>query len=531
MPQGELNIHMVSCKAATQRFGGGGAARRGCKSGGEAVSATAVSANRRRPPMQIQATGPDGRVPCARCGRRFAQERIATHQYICAGLKHGPPRRPMAASSSATAMACIPAALERPGRRHQQTHATPSSRCAGARGAPGHGRRSLDAGRTPSAARSAKWRQQSAALRMAIRAARGGAAMGGAALGGRSERGGAVDGQRSVGVGGGEFEPCVHCGRTFAPAAWERHVPKCKFIQAKPPPPPPWVLRPPAVPVPPSAMPSGSEGRRVAQERMGAYRHGVAGARHSALGPTGPPLPPPPLLPSQESLRDSSGAGPKPKPMSADALEGRRLAEAILRQGVYSSEAPRKVSIEPSQARRAGSQPPLLPQRRPPQHQPPRVDQEVLPVPAPVPVPVPVPVVVMPPAPLGLSRGLSRGMQSHLDELIFGANESSQAPHRAAGNVRTALATARKDVALPAALPAAGPLSRATGRSSCMGANPETRPPARSRSGARAAPPMGAINSCLVGGGGVDPSNRTSNENPLATKDFMTHQVGYSVRR
>ena len=126
MRNAELNLHMASCTAAKQRFSGaGGGTSRGSSSklgrsadaerrgkvgfgcedgscgdfaagcsgggGGGAVSSKSVSASRPRAAtsMAVTPAGPDGRVPCARCGRGFAPDRIAKHQFICAGLKHG----------------------------------------------------------------------------------------------------------------------------------------------------------------------------------------------------------------------------------------------------------------------------------------------------------------------------------------------------------------------------------------------------------------------------------------------------------
>ena len=34
-----------------------------------------------------------------------------------------------------------------------------------------------------------------------------------------------------------DFRQCPHCGRTFSPTAWERHVDKCQSIVNKPKPP------------------------------------------------------------------------------------------------------------------------------------------------------------------------------------------------------------------------------------------------------------------------------------------------------
>ena len=83
LPQAELNRHMAKCKAARMQFD---SQRQRSRRAGSAAPPKA-------PPMPIQPQSLDGRVPCARCGRKFSPDRIAKHQHICAGLKHGPARR------------------------------------------------------------------------------------------------------------------------------------------------------------------------------------------------------------------------------------------------------------------------------------------------------------------------------------------------------------------------------------------------------------------------------------------------------
>ena len=211
MPQSELNAHMSRCRAAVQRFGG--IDRRAVPTihgGADAVSAAKVSANRSRPTLALAAKEQDGRVPCARCGRKFAPDRIAKHQYICSGLKHGPPRKPAQVATTAARQVA-------------------STRTAGMapRRQIGQGGRAAMASQGRRRSSSSKWQEQSQAFRQAIRAARGG---GGGAVGGGAYRGG--------GGGADRFEPCPHCRRTFAPSAWERHVEHCEHIINKPAPPP-----------------------------------------------------------------------------------------------------------------------------------------------------------------------------------------------------------------------------------------------------------------------------------------------------
>ena len=88
-----------------------------------------------------------------------------------------------------------------------------------------------------------RWRVQSEEFRAAMRAARGGGRRGGGGYSGYS--GGGYSGyDDDTGGGGGGYGggggsvtgllPCPHCTRTFSQAAWERHVPRCQFIVAKP---------------------------------------------------------------------------------------------------------------------------------------------------------------------------------------------------------------------------------------------------------------------------------------------------------
>lgn len=343
--------------------------------------------------MAIKPAEADGRVPCSRCGRCFAPDRIAKHQFICAGLKHGPPRKPQVVPRVA---AC-----------NVRTETGPSAAAFTVphSGRPGVSRRG-----------SSKWRHDSNAFREAIRAARGarGGGSGGGVYSDRSSTG-AYSGGRT---GSSRFEACPHCGRTFAPTAWERHVAKCASIVNRPAPPPSTLGTPlgrgPAVPA----------------------------SCHSRT-----PL---------EASRSAASSG-----MARDPLA------------------------------------------RPP------TDRH---------------------CPSGM-RAVSSAVRSSLDEIVFapsGALSRASAPSRAP--------------------PSAGSFARASSRCSCSGANPETRPSiSRSRaggdrialqSGARGG--SGSIGSWgaqggmrvggmggLGGGGGIDTSNRTSANNPLAS--MVSHQGAYQV--
>ena len=469
MPQAELNLHMMQCKAATQRFsdfGGGRGGRGGARSSrgpscGECssgpVSAAAVSAARKRPPMAIQPVDMDGRVPCARCGRKFSPDRIAKHQYICAGLKHGPARSPQLAAALGSSRA------RRPIQQARRVSGTCSARATSA------------APRRPA---SSHWRQESLAFREAIRAARGGGRAGGGGggggkggKGGNGGRGAASNNGGGAGAYGGgsrgadRFEACPHCGRTFAPAAWERHVPLCQHIVNKPRPPP--------------AMLS------------------VPG---TTLG--GPP--PPPMAPGVRRFAGvgmDAGGAPRMTPLEASREAAR---EAMMREVLASHARGGSGGSACGGAggsARGGAGGGAGDAGR---------------------------------APYGSFGVASRmqshleSMQSHLDELVFARAGGGQVGGQGGvvcGRRRTQTSSASRLIATP---PAPGPMGRSAGRNSCMGANPETRPmpAARVPSAGRRAPPMSMGGGLAGGGGGIDPSNRTSADHPLAP--MVSCQGAYS---
>jgi len=219
--QSEMNEHMRKCPVAQRRFakrGGastGAGGRSGPTGGTFGTPSTAGRPTRRSaaPQMAIQPASSDGRVRCAVCGRN-APDRIAKHQFVCAGLKAGPARDPVKVATAAAAVTAARAPRER-------TRAPPQPRGG------------------------QRWRAQSEEFRAAMRAARGGGRRGGGGYSGYS-RGGYSGGYEDdtgggggggYGGGGGSVTgllPCPHCTRTFSQAAWERHVPRCQFIVAKP---------------------------------------------------------------------------------------------------------------------------------------------------------------------------------------------------------------------------------------------------------------------------------------------------------
>jgi len=247
----ELNAHMLKCAKVNARGGG----RVGSGMGGGGASAAAA-----RPAMALLPTGADGRVPCANCGRNFAPDRIAKHQYICSGLSHGPPKKPTGGGSGLRArlpghsrsssspapwvsdFADTASPFDSPPRPMPgykatppgRTHNPPSPNRAPSRGG------AYD-GNPLELRRGRAWQSQSEELRAAMRAGRGlpprpsqGGSGGGIVVGGGGYSGGGGGG----GGGGDGFAPCPHCRRTFSPKALERHVPSCKQTLNKPAPPP-----------------------------------------------------------------------------------------------------------------------------------------------------------------------------------------------------------------------------------------------------------------------------------------------------
>ena len=130
-------------------------------------SSTGPKTERSQPPphsFAVAAPDPDGRVACARCGRKFAPDRIAQHQFICVQLKRGPARQPSEVAQEAKQRVQTMVSVSR----------AASSRLNGrGRGRGGASAVAGGAGRTPPrGAPKSSWREQSYALQEAIRNAR-----------------------------------------------------------------------------------------------------------------------------------------------------------------------------------------------------------------------------------------------------------------------------------------------------------------------------------------------------------------------
>ena len=156
-------------------------------------------------PMSIGVADADGRVPCARCGRKFAPDRIAQHQFICVQLKRGPAKPPDEVRERAEHL--VTGSNWRPGMatRRQGGGAAPARAHQAVRSRGAASRAPARPAAAPPQPQPGRWRAQSAELQEAMRAARAagrqevGGGWGGG--GGRGGCGGGRDG-RSCASGG-----------------------------------------------------------------------------------------------------------------------------------------------------------------------------------------------------------------------------------------------------------------------------------------------------------------------------------------
>ena len=189
VPRAEMNNHLAGCKAAremmgvpatppktkkkastarpasrgssprgsasrgsTPRGGRGGSSGSGTGGGGKAKAEPAPELQLIQDPLE------DGRVPCVRCGRAFAADRIVRHQFACHGAEFN---KPLKAGEKMPKMGnVVDQAVEKAGLKPV-------------------GRAGLKGGR-PSSARAAterpsKWKVDHERLQEAMRAAREGA--------------------------------------------------------------------------------------------------------------------------------------------------------------------------------------------------------------------------------------------------------------------------------------------------------------------------------------------------------------------
>ena len=164
------------------------------------------------------AAAPGGLLPCAVCGRKFSADRLGVHQNICRKAHNN--RRPVfdGASMRQRAMAeengLAAPPRRRPGRRRPQ---------------------SSDA--RPPAPPKKNWRAESNAFRAMVRDARRMTVAEKAGVPLRDIQPSRAA-QDAYDLETSDFRQCPHCGRTFNPKAWERHVPHCAKTRNRPKPPP-----------------------------------------------------------------------------------------------------------------------------------------------------------------------------------------------------------------------------------------------------------------------------------------------------
>lgn len=499
MPNADLNKHLASCRAASQRFNGP-SSRLGRSADNErrGISAKLVNANHPRPsaPMTLQPADSDGRIPCARCGRKFAQDRIAKHQYICTGLKHGPPRSPSKVGAEA--------ALAR------GAHSVAVRRSGGTRGRSG-----------------SSWRQQSQAFRAAMRAARG-------LPPARLDDGcgsGAYSGGRA---GADNFHPCPHCHRTFGPSAYERHVERCEHIINKPrAPPSSTVLHWPSSVSRYSGEAAGSAvgGQTLRAPRRDSITPLDASRASATAG----------LSRERQMAFSSSAARPSSRGVAnAGLAPGQRVMISGLharpeingQHGIVKSVDPEVgryvVQLQRDPTRLLGIKSAnleIVMAVHRPQSGGDRATARSIAAAAIAGYGAPLPGIGGAGGAGGLRSGggarlPSRGLQVHMDELVFAGSGDGGGGGRPGYGGGTAQPARRASVG-----GGGFGFGRMTGRESRIGDNPETRPmqPVRAPAAMASQPMRGG------GAGGIDPSNQTSADNPLA--GMVSYQTSYSSRR
>ena len=250
---------------------------RRCRSrprGGQKPSPTEAEQGPPSPRRTGEGGGVGGLRPCAVCGRTFASERLAVHQRICRARAKAKTRRREVFDSRDARAQHIAEQSGGSGFGPPRRAAGRRRRGGAGKAAPAQQQRDQ---RRPAATAQSSWRSQSGALRQAMRQAK---------MVGECERSG---GELSAlpqpePAAHPDFVPCKACGRTFAPAAHERHESICKALR--------------------TARPAG----------LGRFRDGPSGSSPSARTRRPPRLPPPatrrwvPLEPSTFGDRWGRGA-------------------------------------------------------------------------------------------------------------------------------------------------------------------------------------------------------------------------------
>ena len=164
------------------------------------------------------AAAPGGLLPCAVCGRKFSADRLGVHQNICRKAHNN--RRPVFDGAS----------------MRQRAMAEENGLAAPPRRRPGR-RRPPSADARPPAPPKKNWRAESNAFRAMVRDARRMTVAEKAGVPLRDIQPSRAA-QDAYDLETSDFRQCPHCGRTFNPKAWERHVPHCAKTRNRPKPPP-----------------------------------------------------------------------------------------------------------------------------------------------------------------------------------------------------------------------------------------------------------------------------------------------------
>jgi uncharacterized Zn-finger protein len=148
-------------------------------------------------PEVAEDSGPDDRVECSECGRKFNQDAIDRHEQICGRNKTRKVFDSRKARVAGTDAASFAHKVDRP------TEAPPKK----------------------------DFRKESEAFRQALREARQVDAV-------LKAGGTAKDLPPPTYSENAHYKPCPYCGRKFAPETAERHIPKCATTINKPKAPP-----------------------------------------------------------------------------------------------------------------------------------------------------------------------------------------------------------------------------------------------------------------------------------------------------
>ena len=182
-------------------------------------------------PMAMATQGPDGRVPCAVCGRKFASDRIAKHQKICRKVTNR-----KVDTFDVTSQRIGDLKDDLPMKRDMQKGRKMGGKRAVPAGSGGGGGGGGVSAVSATGKSKSNWRQQHKSFIANVRNAKKISAF--MAQGGDARD---IDTHLSLATTPQpSAEPmvhCPHCSRTFSKEAADRHVLKCKDIVNRPKPP------------------------------------------------------------------------------------------------------------------------------------------------------------------------------------------------------------------------------------------------------------------------------------------------------